>query len=112
MSNQQVAFALKSSLVKGYQAFFRGLLTDCDFPVEAGEMPLSFGKPVYGLEEPNFTDFMAPGIIILIMYFLAMALTGEVFIIERRDGLMDRGWVNGVLPSEVVISQVFYCKCV
>ena len=33
---------------------------------------------------------MAPGIIILIMYFLAMALTGEVFIIERKDGLIDR----------------------
>ena len=33
---------------------------------------------------------MAPGIIILITYFSAMALTGEVFILERKDGLIDR----------------------
>ena len=34
--------------------------------------------------------FMAPGIIILIIYFLAVALTGEAFISERESGLLDR----------------------
>ena len=49
-----------------------------------------FDDPVYGERAPDFTEFMAPGMIILIMYFLAMALTAEVFIIERKDGLIDR----------------------
>jgi hypothetical protein len=30
------------------------------------------------------------GIIILINFFLAVALTGEAFIAEKRDGLLDR----------------------
>ena len=30
------------------------------------------------------------GIIILINFFLAVALTGETFIAEKRDGLLDR----------------------
>ena len=54
-----------------------------------------FDDPVYGERAPDFTEFMAPGMIILIMYFLAMALTAEVFIIERKDGLIDRQAVQG-----------------
>jgi len=79
---------------------------DCEFPKETGSIPLRFQEPIYGPEEPNFTDFMAPGIIILIIFFLALALTGEMFITEKRDGLLDRSWVAGILPSEVLLSHV------
>ena len=65
-------------------------MTDCEFPEGIGEAPLQFGAPIYGPDEPNFTDFMAPGIIILIIFFLALALTGEMFIVEKKDGLLDR----------------------
>ena len=57
-----------------------------------------FDEPVYGERAPDFTEFMAPGMIILIMYFLAMALTAEVFIIERKDGLIDRHAIHS-LPT-------------
>ena len=53
-------------------------------------------------QTPNFTDFMAPGIIILIMYFLAMVLTGEVFILERKDGLIDRHVVLFIRPYRLL----------
>ena len=105
-SNQQVNFVLQRSLRDGYSDFFKDLLRDCDFPEETGDIPLVIGDPIYGEETPNFTDFMAPGIIILIIFFLALALTGEFFILEKKDGLMDRSWVAGVLPSEYVISYV------
>ncbi len=29
-----------------------------------------------------------------------------MFITERRDGLLDRSWIAGVLPSEVLIAHV------
>lgn len=74
----------------GYENFYKSLLSDCEFPELVGEPPLQFGDPVYGPEDPNFTEFMAPGIIILIIFFLALALTGEMFIVEKRDGLLDR----------------------
>ena len=45
---------------------------------------------------------MAPGIIILIMYFLAMALTAEVFILERKDGLIDRHVVLFIRPCRLL----------
>eukprot|EP00095_Tigriopus_kingsejongensis_P001800 maker-scaffold10_size831480-snap-gene-0.20 protein:Tk01800 transcript:maker-scaffold10_size831480-snap-gene-0.20-mRNA-1 annotation:"ABC transporter " len=107
MSNQQVAFQLQKSLHEGYQRFFKGILKDCEFAPEMGELPLVFKDPVYGNLHPNFTEFMAPGIIILIIFFLALALTGDAFITERRDGLLDRSWIAGVLPSEILISHIF-----
>ena len=30
----------------------------------------------------------------------------KVFITEKRDGLLDRSWIAGVLPSEVLFSHV------
>lgn len=35
-------------------------------------------------------DLTISGIIILINFFLAVALTGQTFITEKRDGLLDR----------------------
>ena len=49
---------------------------------------------------------MAPGIIIMIIYFLAVALTGEAFIMERSGGLLERSWVAGVRPSEILASHI------
>ena len=48
MSNQQVAIALKRSLADGWKDFFRSLLSDCEFPAEAAEIPVVFDDPVYG----------------------------------------------------------------
>lgn len=105
-SNQQVTFILLRSLRDGFDDFYQGLLTDCEFPEGIAENPLVIGDPIYGPKRPNFTEFMAPGIIIIIIFFLAMALTGEIFIVEKRDGLLDRSWIAGVLPSEVLLSHV------
>ena len=55
---------------------------------------------------------MAPGIIILIIYFLAVALTGEAFIMERASGLLDRSWIAGVRPSEILASHILVQFCV
>ena len=44
---------------------------------------------------------MAPGVIILIFYFLSDALSGEAFIIERASGLIDCSWI--VRPSEILV---------
>ena len=74
--------------------------------------PLTWQDPVYGDKEPSFTEFMAPGIIIMIIYFLAVALTGEAFIMERSGGLLERSWVAGVTPGEILASHILVQFCV
>lgn len=41
-----------------------------------------------------------------IVFFLAVALTSSVLIIERMEGLLDRSWVAGVTPGEILFSHV------
>jgi ABC-type multidrug transport system permease subunit len=41
-----------------------------------------------------------------IVFFLAVALTSSALIIERTEGLLDRSWVAGVSPFEILFSHV------
>jgi len=106
MSNQQVALSLQSLVMQSFDNFTKSILDACNFPEDAVSLPIRWGTPIYGDQEPSFTEFMAPGIIILIIYFLAVALTGEAFISERSSGLLDRSWVAGVKPSEIIASHI------
>jgi ABC-type multidrug transport system permease subunit len=40
------------------------------------------------------------------VFFLAVALTSSALIIERTEGLLDRSWVAGVSPGEILFSHV------
>ena len=69
-------------------------------------MPISFDEPVYGSNQPTFTEFMAPGVILSITYFMAVGLTALSFIIERKEGLLERSFVAGVTATEVMLAHV------
>ena len=97
---------LTINLFSGFSTFISDLLQDCNLAKDIAEMPLKFNQPIYGTLDPSFTEFMAPGVIIIIIFFLAVALTGEAFISEKQDGLLDRSWVSGVLPIEVMASHI------
>lgn len=49
-----------------------------------------------------FCTFSFPSIV----FFLAVALTSSALIIERMEGLLDRSWVAGVSPGEILFSHV------
>ena len=109
MTNQQVGFTLQMRLAEAFQAFASSVLASCDIPDSVTSLPIQvvsldktlrrgilhkmyfqFETPVYGSNEPTFTEFMAPGVILSITYFMAVGLTSISFIIERKEGLLDR----------------------
>ena len=49
---------------------------------------------------------LTPGMICVAIFFLAMALTSESFITERSQGLLERSWITGVLPAEIIASYI------
>ncbi|XP_076265826.1 ABC-type transporter snustorr isoform X2 [Rhynchophorus ferrugineus] len=106
MSNQQIGIILQRDLQLTYQNFTKDILRDCNQNEELAEVPISFKKPIYGSNQPSFTDFVAPGVILTIVFFLAVALTSSALIIERMEGLLDRSWVAGVTPGEILFSHV------
>ena len=93
-------------LGQAYQQFAQDLLSVCDIPAELATLPITFEEPVYGSNEPTFTEFMAPGVILSITYFMAVGLTALSFIIERKEGLLERSWVAGVTATEVMLAHV------
>ena len=116
MSNQQVALSLQRWVMQTFSNSTASLLSSCGLPTGLDQDPIIWKDPVYGESDPSFTEFMAPGIIILIIYFLAVALTGESFISERAGGLLERSWVAGVTPGQVleaiVVVFVYVILCI
>ncbi|CAH1100505.1 unnamed protein product [Psylliodes chrysocephalus] len=106
MSNQQIGIILQRDLQLAFQNFTKDIFRACEYNEELAEIPISFKKPIYGSNQPSFTDFVAPGVILTIVFFLAVALTSSALIIERMEGLLDRSWVAGVTPGEILFSHV------
>ena len=85
MSNQQVGYTLQKNLAEGFSDFMSDLLKDCNLTGAITDLPMKFNSPsVYGSEDATFSEFMAPGMIIMIVFFLAISLTGEAFISEKE----------------------------
>jgi len=106
MTNQQIGYTIQLRLGQAYQQFAQDLLSVCDVPAKLAALPITFEEPVYGSNEPTFTEFMAPGVILSITYFMAVGLTALSFIIERKEGLLERSWVAGVTATEVMLAHV------
>ncbi|XP_060528043.1 ABC transporter G family member 20-like isoform X2 [Cylas formicarius] len=106
MSNQQIGIILQRDLQLTFQNFTKDIFRDCDQNEALADIPISFKAPIYGSNQPSFTDFVAPGVILTIVFFLAVALTSSALIIERMEGLLDRSWVAGVTPGEILFSHV------
>ncbi|XP_026316608.1 ABC transporter G family member 23 isoform X1 [Hyposmocoma kahamanoa] len=106
MSNQQIGLMLNRDISFSYRDFAQDLLKSCDYNPKIGDIPIDFMEPIYGDTNPSFTDFVAPGVILTIVFFLAVALTSSALIVERTEGLLDRSWVAGVSPGEILFSHV------
>ncbi|XP_065349874.1 ABC transporter G family member 23-like [Cloeon dipterum] len=106
LSNKHIGLMLQRYLHQSYESFMKGLLTACKENTELVEVPVKFLQPVYGPAVPNFTDFAAPGVMLTIIFFLAVALMSGAMIIERVEGLLERSLVCGITPLEILTSHV------
>ncbi len=43
---------------------------------------------------------------ISIIYFLAIGLTGLMFVVEKKEGLLERSWISGVTTVEIMLSHM------
>ncbi|XP_046459302.1 ABC transporter G family member 20-like isoform X2 [Daphnia pulex] len=106
-SNHQIDIFIEKWLLEAFRDFFRDFMKSCQHEPEAGYIPVVFLDPVYGKKDTPFTEFMAPGLIISIVYFMAVSLTAGVFVAERKQGLLDRSLVAGVTMTEIFIGHSF-----
>ncbi|XP_028967853.1 ABC transporter G family member 20 [Galendromus occidentalis] len=107
-----LSMCLIAYVIEYFQTFCEELLRDMNKNVALAQLPVRVKDPVYGNGKPSFTEFMAPGIILSITYIMAVALTSISIIMESREGTMERCWVAGVKPFEVIGSHVISQFCV
>ena len=55
---------------------------------------------------------MAPGVLLSISFLAAVALTALAFVMERKEGLLERSLVAGVTSYEFLLSHVLTQLCV
>uniref|UniRef100_A0A1B6DVQ2 Uncharacterized protein n=1 Tax=Clastoptera arizonana TaxID=38151 RepID=A0A1B6DVQ2_9HEMI len=107
MSNQQIAYLLKRDLYEALNDLVTDLSLICDNSSKSSlSIPIRFNTPIYGPKHPNFTDFAAPGVMLTIIFFLAVALTSGAMLIERNEGILERGLVSGITGVEILTSHV------
>ena len=108
MSDPQLALFIKNAITKAMDDFTKHVSAVCEDHLGDGIdlSMISIGDPTLGYEETDFREFITPGMIALAIFFLAMALTSESFIAERSQGLLERSWITGVLPVEIMASYI------
>ncbi|KAJ7987453.1 hypothetical protein DPEC_G00326640 [Dallia pectoralis] len=108
LTNRQVALMLQKKLADAFEDFIQYKLGSLSYMVS---FPVKFEEPIYGSLNSDFTTFVTPGAVLSITFYLAVGLTALSFVIERKEGLMDRCWVAGVSSLETIlahlISQLF-----
>uniref|UniRef100_H2TXW4 ABC transporter G family member 20-like n=1 Tax=Takifugu rubripes TaxID=31033 RepID=H2TXW4_TAKRU len=70
-------------------------------------LPIKFEEPIYGSMNTDFTTFVTPGAVLSITFYLAVGLTALSFVLERKEGLLDRCWVAGVSSLETMLAHLF-----
>ncbi|XP_042216216.1 ABC transporter G family member 20-like [Homarus americanus] len=111
-TNSEISATLAAELLRTMDRFLVDMIQFSDdllnITIDTSKLtfPLKFHEPVYGTSGASFTEFMAPGVILTITYFMAVGLTALSFIIERKEGLLDRSWVSGVQSSEVMTAHL------
>lgn len=104
--DQQISTLLYRDLQFTFFDFVKDMLTDCDVNPKLGRVPVDFNPPIYGFNNPNFTDFAAPGVILTIIFFLSVAVTSGAMLIDRNEGMLERCLVAGITGPEILLAQV------
>lgn len=112
MTNQQISLLIRSKVQSAWTQFTDGLvpvLSPLDPNVDPyiADIPLTMVvPPIYGSANPKFTDFIAPGMIVNIAFASSIGLTALAFVVDKREGTMDRTWSSGVRAGEVLLGHI------
>ncbi|XP_028158018.1 ABC transporter G family member 20 isoform X6 [Ostrinia furnacalis] len=105
-ADKQIEWMLARDISESFMEATEHMAEQCDLPKRLLSIPVHFNKPVFGLRVPNLTDFAGPGVILTIIYFLAVALTSGALLAERNEGILERSLVCGITGTEILFSQL------
>lgn len=105
-SNQQITYFLELKIYQTFKEYSEHLMADCNLPIKIGNVPISLENPIYGSFDEDFKYSMAPGMIMIMLFFVAAVLTSTVFIRDRSEGIWNRTLIAGVSATELFSANV------
>lgn len=105
-TNDQICLVIENVLLESSQKFLKRILSSYGLDPSLIDPPVRVEQIIYGDENPQFRDFIAPGMMMSIIFFLAIGLTSLIFVVEKKEGLFERIWVTGVKTIEMIIAHL------
>ncbi|XP_054165535.1 ABC transporter G family member 20-like [Oppia nitens] len=106
MTSQFSANKIRQTMHESYQLFAKDILKRNEMNEALVDPPIREEEPILGSRNPPVTHFMAPGFILSLAFFCAIATSALSLVLERKDGLLERSLVSGVHPNEYILSHV------
>jgi ABC-type multidrug transport system permease subunit len=98
---------IQARVAEAYQEFLKKILELLPFSISPSLLDTPIIKrAIYGDIDPQFINFMAPGIMITIVFILTIGLTALMFVIEKKEGLLERTAVAGINTFELILSHI------
>lgn len=97
---------MQNVLLNSTQLFLREVLSQYKVDPALADPPVIVENPIYGAKSERFLNFAAPGMMISIIFFLAIGLTALIFVVEKKEGLLERSWIAGVTTVEVMLAHI------
>ncbi|KAH7975379.1 hypothetical protein HPB52_000640 [Rhipicephalus sanguineus] len=110
MTNQQIGYTLQKTIFEAFSSFSADILKRMNKNPALAQLPVVIKAPIYGVDKPSFTEFMAPGIIISITYIMAVGLTAISIVSEQKEGLLERSWVAAGSRQSHIDVMLVLCK--
>ncbi|KAI5732673.1 hypothetical protein M8J76_002960 [Diaphorina citri] len=103
-SNEETT-VLKSEIHSAYQKFREKLADECGQSREGVQMPIVYLPPIYGKNELQMKDFVAPGALCVIVFFLSVSITALTLLTDKTEGLLQRSYVAGVTFTQMLLAH-------
>jgi hypothetical protein len=98
---------LHQSFFDSYHKFLSEYIASLGYNPATVSLPIEVQKPIYGTIEYSLINLTVPGAIVAIIYSTPLLLASFLIVLERKDGLLERSFVAGVRPVEVLIAHMF-----
>ncbi|CAL8072610.1 unnamed protein product [Orchesella dallaii] len=103
-SSKQTAAPIKKALYDAFEDFIADMLSDCGFDERQGESVLKFNTPIFGRDNTDFREYLAPSLAVGIIFFFPIITSAIRYIQEKKCGMMERSLVAGVNVWEIMVA--------
>ncbi|XP_029173372.1 ABC transporter G family member 23-like isoform X2 [Nylanderia fulva] len=105
MGDMQIGLYMEKKLYERFTEIFENVMKDCEYSPRVGSLPLRFDA-VYSSMDDGYKYFVAPGFIMILLFFLATTISATLIITDRAEGVWDRSLVQGVKNSEILVAHI------